>query len=222
MSLAGEQVLPVAAPLASLLPGGALRRGTFVGVGGGPGATSLALALLAEATATGSWAAAVGIPSIGLAAAAELGVVLGRFVMVADPGPGSWATTVATLVDAFDLVLVRPPGRVRAGDARRLAARVRERGAVVVHAGGSAWPEAHDVRLSVESARWEGLGAGHGHLRARQVEVVTGGRRAAGRPTRVALWLPGPDGVLAVRAVEAVVPTPASAGGPTRSTRRTA
>jgi hypothetical protein len=218
VSLAGEHVLPVAPALAPLLPGGALRRGSSVGVEGAAGATSLALALLAEATATGSWAAAVGVPSIGLAAAAELGVTLGRLVMVADPGPRSWATTTATLVDAFDLVLVRPSGRVRAGDARRLAARARERGAVVVHAGGAPWPEAHDVRLTVESARWEGLGHGHGHLQARRVDVVAGGRRAAGRPTRVALWLPGPDGALAACAVEAVD----DAAGAAASTRRTA
>src|SRR3954466_12656202 len=81
VSSAHEQVLPVLPALASLFPGGALRRGSLVAVDGGPAVTSLALALLAEASAAGSWAAAVGLPSLGLAAAAELGVSLGRLVL---------------------------------------------------------------------------------------------------------------------------------------------
>ena len=50
---------------------------------------------------------------------------------------------------------------------------------------------------------WEGLGQGHGHLRARRVTVVGGGRREASRPRQAELWLPSVDG-----AVEAVLPDP--------------
>ena len=42
------------------------------------GATSILLALLAGASAAGSWCAVVGMPSLGLVAAAELGIALDR------------------------------------------------------------------------------------------------------------------------------------------------
>ena len=190
VALAGERMLPVLEPLSPLLPGGGLRRGTVVGV---PASTSLALALLAGASAAGSWCGAVGLPSLGVVAAAELGVALERFPLVAAPGNAEeWAWAVAALLDAVDVVLARPPGRVGAAAARRLAARARERSTVLVVPG--AWPEAVDVRLEVESASWEGVGEGHGRLRARRVEVVAGGRGAASRQRRATLWLPGPDG----------------------------
>ena len=201
VALAREHVLPVLGPLERLLPGG-LRRGVAVQVDGareGVGSTSLALALLAGPSAAGSWAAAVGVPSLGLAAAARYGVDLGRLVLVASPPSEQWGTVVATLLDAFDVVLVRPPagGRVRPGDGRRLTARARERGSVLVRLGSpSAWPEAADLALTVTATSWEGLGQGHGHLRARRATVEAGGRRGHDRPRRVDLWLPGPDGRL--------------------------
>ena len=57
---------------------------------------------------------------------------------------------------------------------------------------GSGWPEEADVQLEVTRARWEGLDDGHGHLQARKVRVVGGGRGEAAQPRRVDLWLPGP------------------------------
>ena len=192
VTFAHEQVLPVLEPLRALLPDGGLRRGSSVAVDG-PAATSLALALAAGPSTSGSWVATVAMPSLGLVAASELGVSLARLAMVADPGRDTWGSVVAALIDAFDVVLVRADGRVRQGDARRLAARARERGAVLLRTG-SGWQEGADVRLTVADGRWEGLGDGHGHLRARQVEVVVGGRRAAGRQQRVRLWLPSADG----------------------------
>ena len=86
VTLAREQRLPVLGPLEPLLPDGGLRRGITVSVGSAPGiggATSLALALAAGPSISGSWVAAVGVPSLGLAAAAELGIDLERFVLVA-------------------------------------------------------------------------------------------------------------------------------------------
>src|SRR5690606_11244338 len=86
-SLAREQVLTVAEPLRAILAGG-LVRGTSVqvtGAGDGQGSTSLALAVLAGPSAAGSWAAVVGVPALGLAAAAGFGVDLGRLVLVAPP-----------------------------------------------------------------------------------------------------------------------------------------
>jgi hypothetical protein len=151
--------------------------------------------------------------TLGLAAAAELGVTLDHLVLVADPPNDSWATTVATLVDAFDVVLVHARRRTKhthttqthttqthttQTDARRLAARARERGSVLVVLGGDQhWPEAPDVRLSIVRSEWTGLGDGHGHLRARRVIIEVDGRRSAARPRRVDLWLPAAGGGVA-------------------------
>ena len=131
VALAREQLLPVLTPLAPLFPEGGLRRGSTIFVEG-PGATSLALALGAATSAAGSWVAAVGLPSLGMLAAAELGVALERVVVVATPPAEAWATVVAALLDAVDLVWAGLPSRVGAGDARRLAARARERGSVLM------------------------------------------------------------------------------------------
>ncbi|MGH9247064.1 MAG: hypothetical protein ACRD29_22640 [Acidimicrobiales bacterium] len=211
VTLAGERVLPVLPAFEGLLPGGqgGLRRGSTVAVAGAAGSTSLALALLAGASAAGSWAALAGLPSVGLPAAAGFGVALERVVLVGAPPANAWATVVATLVDAFDLVLARAGLRVRAGDARRLAARARERGSVlIVLADASAahqWPALGcDLRFTVVATAWEGLADGHGHLQARRVTVEVGGRRGADRSRRVDLWLPAADG--GVAAVERLAP----------------
>jgi hypothetical protein len=214
VTLAREQRLPLLPALEPLLPGAGLRRGATIAIrtaAGTDGATSLALALVAEASRAGSWVAAVGLPSLGLAAADELGVALERFVLVAAPERDAWGGVVAALVDGFDLLLLHA-GRtaVRTADARRLIARARERGAVLVQLGAG-WPDGADVTLEVTRSRWEGLDAGHGHLQARKVRVVGGGRGEASRPRRADLWLPGPDGEV-LQAVAASVPaTPADA-----------
>ncbi len=183
VSLAGEHVLPVLPALQGLLPGGVLRRGSMVAV---VGSTSLALALAAAPSATGSWCAAVGLPSLGLVAVAELGVDLDRLALVREPGE-SWPSVVAALLDALDVVVVRPPGPARSSHVRRLAARARERGAVLVAA--CSW-EGADVCLGVAGSEWHGLGAGHGHLRSRRLEVTSRGRGAAARPRHADVWLP--------------------------------
>jgi len=198
VSLARERTLPVLPALTDLLPEGGLRRGSTVAVSG---ATSLALALLAGPSQAGSWCAAVGLPSLGLVAAAEVGVALERFPLVARPGD-EWPAVVAALVDAVDVVLVRLPRHVRNGDARRLVAKARDRGAVLVTTGGSS-AIAADVRLSVASCTWEGLGNGHGLLRARRLDVVASGRGAAARERRVSLWLPAADGTIRLSCVDA-------------------
>jgi hypothetical protein len=102
---------------------------------------------------------------------------------------------VAAFLDAVDVVLVCAPARLPAAQARRLAARARERGSVLVPLG--AWPEPADLRLAVTSSAWHGLGQGHGSLHSRQVEVLITGRGAATRERRASLWLPSPDGTIA-------------------------
>jgi hypothetical protein len=141
--------------------------------------------------------------SLGLVAAWEVGVPFERLVVVEEPPTDRWATVVAALVGAFDVVLVAPEHRVPVGDARRLAARQRERGTVLVHRESSGRGPAAtaarraleaDVRLDVETSSWVGIGAGHGHLQARQVRVAATGRRRAARPRTADLWLPAPGG----------------------------
>ncbi len=201
VTLTREQRLPVLPVLEGLLPGAGLRRGATVSVGstaGVGGATSLALALVAEASRAGSWVAAVGLPALGLVAADELGVALERLVLVAAPDRDAWGGVVAALIDGFDLVILHAGrGGVRPADARRLVARGRERGAVLLQLG-SGWPEGADLQLQVTHSRWEGLDDGHGHLQARTVRVARRGRGEAAQPRRLDLWLPGPDGQVAV------------------------
>lgn len=209
---AATRLIEVGAGLAELLPEGGLRRGSTVAVGAGPvpGATSLTLALLSAASTAGAWCAAVAMPDLGLVAAAEMGVDLERLALVPHPGE-QWPVVVAALLESADVVVVRPPGRVRPGDARRLVARARERGAVLVpldpvgRRAGS-WPEAPDVRLEVTGSTWSGLGVGHGYLQGRAVEVTVTGRRAAGRARSGWLRLPAAGAVTPPAA--APVPSP--------------
>ena len=224
-SLPGERVLPVLPELATLFPGGGLPRGGTVLLGSpppdcaaagspGPGLTSLLLTLLAGVSSRGHWCAVVGLPALGFAAAAELGVDLGRLVLVPHPGSeGRWQSVVATLLETVDLVCLAPGAPVRPVDARRLAARARERCSTLIvldaagtgfgvarglGSGGSSrpgrivtsWPGPSDLRCTVSASSWSGLGRGHGRLSSRQLETEVGGRGAASRSRRGPLRLP--------------------------------
>ena len=208
-TLADERLLPVLPALRPLLPHQGLRRGTTVAVAR---SAALALALVAGASAAGSWVAAVGLPDLGIVAAAETGIALERLALVPVPGARAWPTVVAAFLDAVDVVLVRSPAGLPAAPARRLAARARERGAVLVPLG--AWSEPADLRLAVTSSDWHGLGQGHGSLRARRVEVVASGRGAAARERRVLLWLPSPDGTIIPAAAPGAVGNPKASTAP--------
>src|SRR6266508_2222332 len=188
VTLAGEQLLPVPRALEPLLPDRGLRRGGTVAV---DGSLALALALVAGASAAGSWVVAVGLPDLGVVAAAEAGIVLERLALVPRAGAAAWGAVVAALLDAIDVVLVRPPARLSAAVARRLAARARERRSVLLLVGAG-WPIPPDLRLAVTASQWEGLGQGDGRLEARKVEVAAAGRGAAVLERRAKLWLPSP------------------------------
>jgi hypothetical protein len=151
----------------------------------GTGGASVVLALLAAATAAGEWAAVVDAEeSFGALAAAEAGVALERLAVVRPGGresrvPERWGTVVATLLESMTVVAVTVPRRMRPAEARRLVARAREQGAVLVAAGG--WPGEAAVRLRAEASAWSGLGQGEGLLGARTLRVTVTGRGAAGR-----------------------------------------
>ncbi|MGW5721960.1 hypothetical protein ACWEVP_37705 [Amycolatopsis sp. NPDC003865] len=184
--------LPVTPALAKLVLDGSATRHSRVGFG----STALVLALLAEATREGSWAAIAGMPEVGVVAAAELGVELESLALISDAG-AEVAAVLSALIDGFDLVVLGPAiaRGMQAPLARRLAGRVRNRGAVLLAAG--AWPGA-DVELSVSNRRWRGLtDDGFGHLEFRDVVATRRGRGAAARPSTLAPRLPGPGGAVA-------------------------
>ncbi|MBU5423176.1 hypothetical protein KQI48_10915 [Cellulomonas hominis] len=201
---------PLAVPpaLTPLLPDG-LRRGSTTAV---LGSTSLVLAMVAAAcTAREAWAAVVGQPSLGLLAAAQTGVALERLAVVPRPGVDT-PTVVAALLDGIDVVVVGPGATLVDADRRRLMARARDRGSVLLST--APWPGAGCV-LTVEGGRWSGVGDGDGRLRAHELHVTRTGRGSAGQTQDLRLVLPlevgtHPYGLPAAPA-PAPAPTPAPA-----------
>ena len=195
LSLAGQRSMPLAAATEHLLPAGALVRGTGVAVSGGSGATTLALSLVAGPCNSGSWVAVVGFEELGWEAAEEVGVPLERLVAVRCP-PKQWIRVVAALVDSFDIVMCGPRFVPTQAEMRKLLARCRERGSVLIGVSshgvatsgvqlrggrGRVWPSC-DVALEVRRSRWHGLGQGSGRLTRRRLEVLVGGRGELSRP----------------------------------------
>ncbi|MBO3102983.1 hypothetical protein [Cellulomonas fengjieae] len=173
--------MAVPPPLAPILPEGLRRGGTTVVTG----STSLVLAMLAHACAGGAWAAVVGQPTMGLLAAAQAGVSLERLAVVPRPGLDA-PTVVAALLDGVDVVVVGPVALTDA-DRRKLSARARDRGSVLLSTVD--WPGA-GVVLTVESGRWTGVDAGEGRLRTHQLRLVRTGRGSAAVPRSLDLTLP--------------------------------
>ena len=175
--------LPTSPGVAELLPGGVLRAGAAYSV---HSSTSLALALLAGPSAAGAWCGVVGMPSLGVEAAAASGIDLDRLVLVPDPG-AQWLQVTAALADVVTVVLARPPSSLTSAEVARLGSRLRQRGSTLIALGD--WPQS-EATLRVAEDRWMGLGSGHGYLAARQVTVSVTGRTLTGKPRRKQLWLP--------------------------------
>nr|CEL22311.1 hypothetical protein [Kibdelosporangium sp. MJ126-NF4]CTQ93091.1 hypothetical protein [Kibdelosporangium sp. MJ126-NF4] len=193
-----ERVLPVSQALAGLFPWGGLRRGSTVAV---RGSVTVLLALLAEATAGGSWAGVIGMPRLGVVAAAELGVAVSRLALV--PRPGADLPAVAgALLDGVDIVVIAAGGRLQESHARRLSARARHRGAVLIPFGP--WPGA-DLELAHVHSRWSGLADGYGHFHTRELTISAQGRGSAARPVTAKIFV-GQNGF-------ATTPSPLPADG---------
>jgi hypothetical protein len=209
VAFARDRVLPVVAALEPLLPEAGLVRGSILSCQGGTG-LSVALAMAARASAAGSWLACVGVPSLGLRAADEVGIALERLVMVGRHHSGeqfdgsSWASMMAALIDGFDLIVLRGTPDICMGDARRLQARLQARGAVMIVVGN---PGAFvcDVTITGLDAEWEGLGNGAGRLARRRLTLSATGRRSP-RPRHTQVWLPGADGGIEPIIPAAIVP----------------
>jgi hypothetical protein len=194
-----ERVLAVHPALTGVAPRGLVRGTSMVCVG--PAASSAAALVVAGPTGEGGWACVLGHPTLGVAAWGEAGVALERLVVVRstaavdEPSADEqrWGRALAAAIDGFDMVVVGPHVAARLGPAmaRRVQARVQSRGGVLVLVGDPG-AFAPDLRLHA-TARWHGLGAGHGHLRAREMRCALGGRRMP-RGRRDTIWFPGPSG----------------------------
>jgi hypothetical protein len=199
-------VLPVLPAIASLLPGGGLRAGSAYSIA--PSA-SLLFALLAAASQAGSWCGVVGMPQFGAEAAERVGVDLSRLVLIPEPG-SRWLAVTATIAEVLPVVAVRPGGRASDGDVSRLAARLRDRGAVLLVQGP--WAQA-EASIGVADADWSGLGHGHGYLAGRELTVTVVSRRTPA-PRRGRVLLPAMDGTLVpLRPEPAVAYAPLEAVG---------
>ncbi len=171
--LARDRVLVVAGEIGQLLPAGGVRRGATLALDGpvGAGSTTVACALAAAATSAGEWAAVVDPDStFGARAAASAGVALERCAIVRNVSADRWSTVVAALLEGTTVVIANTGAiRPRAGDARRLIARARERASVLVVVG--AWPVEAAIRLHAHGGTWRGLGVGTGLLNSRDLDV---------------------------------------------------
>jgi RecA/RadA recombinase len=180
--LARDRAVALDGELGAIVPGGTVVRGSVLRVAGAPGAgaTTLAFGLAAAFTAVGEWAAAVDLDgSLGALGAREAGVALEWFTVVRRVPPSRWAAVTAALLDGVSVVVADAPRGVRVGDARRLVARARERGAVLV-VRGNTWPADAVLTLHADGSTWYGLDD-TGMLTGRRMHVRTEGRGAASR-----------------------------------------
>lgn len=182
--------MPTHPAFAGLLPGGGLRPGSAYALAP---STALLLALMARPSQDGAWCAAIGMPELGAEAAERYGLDLDRLVFVPEPGP-RWLAITATIAEVMPVVAVRPPARVTDGEVSRLAARLRDRGTVLLVQG--AWPQA-EAAIDVADPRWEGLGAGHGYLAGRELTVSVTSRRSPSA-RRARMLLPAADGTVSL------------------------
>ncbi|QOR72270.1 hypothetical protein IM660_08595 [Ruania alkalisoli] len=164
-----ERAVDIPGGLAPLFPAG-MCRGSAVQV---LGSTSVLLSLAAAAAREGAWCAMVGLPDLGLAAAAELGLPLERTVVVPRPGP-DLAAVLGALVDGVDVLVVGSTTALLDRERRTLGSRVRVREAVLLTAGP--WPGA-DVVLKVDPGAWYGIGRGSGMLHSGEVTIAARHRR---------------------------------------------
>ena len=192
-----------------MLPRGGLQRGEVVSCEG-VAAVSMAMALVAGPSQAGSWVAWVGVPGVNAMALHQMGVALDRTVWVGDAasddgsngwGDAVWGDVLAALVDGVDVIVVGPGVcGLRPSTARRLTARLQNRGAVLVAIDQPVFGA--DLRLETRRPVWHGLGRGHGLAQGRDLEIEVTGRRAA-RSARHPCQLPTATGMLGASGDEA-------------------
>ncbi|WP_102192744.1 hypothetical protein [Microbacterium aurantiacum] len=184
-------LLPLDPAFASLLPEEGLQTGAAYTVTSSPG---LVLALLSAASQKGLWCAVVGMPTLGVEAAAGFGIDLERLILVPDPGE-RWLAVTSALSEVVPLIAVHPGTRMRDADASRLNARLRDRGCTLLVTESPAtgiWPQS-EGSIRIHDPHWHGLGAGWGLLSDCTVTVTAQTRRAP-MPSSVQVRLPGSRG----------------------------
>lgn len=173
-----ESLLSIPESLAEMVPGG-LPRGEVAVLSG---AGSLPVSMAAAATAAGGHVAIVGLPDLGLLAAAEMGADLSRIAVIPDPGTDP-VEVAAVLMDGMDLVLLGLGGRsVSATRARAVVARARQRGCTLLVMRGT-WPGSA-IRLAARLHGYEIAGgcpgaavSGHGRISRVRLSMCRGGRQ---------------------------------------------
>lgn len=194
-------LLPLDSAFSSLLPDDGLLTGAAYTVSPSP---SLVLALLSAASQRGHWCAVIGMPTLGIEAAAAFGVDLERLVLV--PAPGErWLAVTSALAEVVPLIAVHPGSRVRDADVSRLSARLRDRGTTLLvaeSATSGSWPQS-EGSLRLSDPHWHGLGEGWGLLSDCTVTVTAQTRRAPSASS-VQVRLPGSHGTVEV--VETAAP----------------
>lgn len=174
-----ESLLSIPESLVDLLPAG-LPKGAVAVL---TGARSLTLSMAAAVTATGGYVALVGLPDIGLLAAAEMGADLDRLAVVSDPGTDP-VEVAAVLMDGMDLVVLGLRGRaVPPGRARAVTARARHKGSTLLVTEGD-WPGPW-IRLDARVCGYElsaGPVPGFGRISRVRLSTRAGGRAQARVP----------------------------------------
>ncbi|MEV0649934.1 hypothetical protein AB0I28_32225 [Phytomonospora sp. NPDC050363] len=168
----GTRHLPVGEGLDAVLPWRGLRRGSTVAVAAGIGSTSLLLSLLAGPASAGAWCAIVGHDGLSAPAIAEAGLDADRLALIPDAGT-VLGDVVSALLDGLDVVAVHAPRGLPTSIGRRLAAKARKVGGVLLPFGTPIGQVARaDAILEPVASRWAGLGQGRGRLRGREIDVA--------------------------------------------------
>lgn len=144
---------------------------------------SLALLCLAAAMPTGGWSAIVGMPDVGVEAAADAGVAIDRLVLVPRPGR-AWGDVVASFAEVMPVVLAAAPATIAPAEAARLEARLRSAGSCLIVHG--AWPSPA-TRIRRVDIAWGGLDSGLGRIARAEAELEVTGTDRVPRRARVAL-----------------------------------
>ena len=188
-----HSLLPLDPAFSALLPEEGLQTGTSYTVSPSP---SLVLALLSAASQKGLWCAVVGMPTLGVEAAAAFGIDLARLILVPSPGD-RWLAATSALAEVVPLIVVAPGTRARDADVARLSARLRDRGCTLLvteSPGAERWPQSEGT-IRLHDPHWHGLGAGWGLLSDCTVTVKAQTRHSP-RPSSVRVHLPGGHGAV--------------------------
>ncbi len=187
-------ILPLDPTLTPILPDEGLQAGTAYTVSSSP---SLVLALLSAASQKGLWCAVIGMPTLGVEAAAAFGIDLSRLILVPDPGE-RWLAVTSALSEVVPLIAVHPGSRMRDADVSRLNARLRDRGCTLLVT--APWPQSEGT-IRIHDPQWHGLGTGWGLLSDCTV-TVSAQTRHAPAPASVRVRLPGRRGAIEPVAAE--------------------